>query len=372
MDIFIFDTKECIRKDKFHRKFQLLPDSQSAPRQRKGILFLIYVSRLPELKAQISQFADNSALYYRSRSTQLIQNNLQSSLNILTHWCDFLKIKINPNKTQYKMFKNPSKKESELNLKIKGVPIGKTDSLKFLGITLTPHLRWNDHCNSLVMKANSRLFQLWRLSNLNINEESLLFVYKTWIRPLFLYSNACWTDQSQAIVIKIHYVQNKALRICLRKPRRYKVQKLHKEANMQMIRELQIKLANGYISLAIKHNMQSVIDLIHKKTTVPAKHLQKYSRPPSILTKMINWRTMDVRRRWKIKILSNDRTRIEPQRIPSFKIINRFPAKIDSRTEVSGKLGKIVNRNTKTKLGKKEVQIYFEIWAEKKTNIQNR
>ena len=149
------------------------------------VLFLIHVSRLPKMKAQISQFADNFALYYRSRSTQLIQNNLQSSRNSLIDWCDHLKIKINPNKTQYMIFKNPSEKKSELNLKIKGVPVGKTQSLKFLGITLTSHLRWNDHCKSLIKRANSRLFQLWRLSNLNIDEESLLLVYKSWIRPLF-------------------------------------------------------------------------------------------------------------------------------------------------------------------------------------------
>ena len=230
-----------------------------------SILFLIYVSQLPELKAQISQFADNFALYYRSRSTQLIQNNLQSSLNSLIDWCDQLKFKINPNKTQYIIFKNPSKKQSDLNLKIKGVPIGKTESLRFLGITLAPNLRWNDHCNSLVKKANSRLFQLWRLSNLNINEESLLLVNKTWIRPLFLYSNACWMNQSQGIIKKIQHVRNRALRICLQKPRCYRVQKLHEEANMQMIKKLQIKLDNGYISRAIKHNIKSLKDLIHKK-----------------------------------------------------------------------------------------------------------
>ena len=136
-------------------------------------------------------------------------------------------------------------------------------------ITLTPHLRWNDHCQSLIKRANSRLFQLWRLSNLNINEESLLLVYKSWIRPLFLYSNACWIDQSQALINKIQCVQNRALRICLRKPRFYKVQKLHEDANMQTIREVQIKLANGYISRAIKHNTQSVVELIHKKRQCP-------------------------------------------------------------------------------------------------------
>ena len=233
------------------------------------ILFLIYVSRLQKMKAQISQFADDFALYYRSRSTQLIQNNLQSSLSSLIDCCDHLKTKINPNKTQYMIFKNPSKKKSELNLKIKGVPVGKTQSLKFLGITLTLNIRRNDHCNSLKKRANSRLFQLWRLSNQNINEESLLLVYKSWIQPLFLYSNACRIDQSQALINKKQCVQNRVLRICLQKPRFYKVQKLHEEANMQTIREVQIKLANGYISRAIKHNTQSVVELIHKKRQCP-------------------------------------------------------------------------------------------------------
>ena len=76
-------------------------------------------------------------------------------------------------------------------------------------------------------------------------------------------------NQSQRIINKMQYVQNRALRICLRKPRCYRVQKLHEEANVQMIKKLQIKLANGYISRAIKHNIQSVIDLIRKKPQCP-------------------------------------------------------------------------------------------------------
>ena len=166
------------------------------------ILFLIYVSGLPQIKAQISLFADDFALYYRSRSPKLIEKHLQSSLNSLINWCDSMKIKINPNKTHYLIFKNPSKKESSLELNIKGITIQKTQSIKFLGIIPTPNLKWNEHCKDLIRRANSRLFQLWKLSNLNGNEESLILVYKSWIRPLFLYSNACWLDQSHALIIK--------------------------------------------------------------------------------------------------------------------------------------------------------------------------
>ena len=153
------------------------------------ILFFICVNRLPKMKAQVSEFADDFGLYYRSRSTPLIH------WSIIINWCDHLKIKINPNKTQCMIFKNPSKKKSELNLNIKGVTVGKTQSLKFPGVTLTPHLRWNDHCNSLIRRANSGLFQLWRQQSKHQRRESFIGI-QILDPATFLYSNACWIDQS--------------------------------------------------------------------------------------------------------------------------------------------------------------------------------
>ena len=157
------------------------------------------------------------------------------------------------------IFKNRSKKESSLELKIKEIFIQKRQSIKFLGIFLTPHLKWNEHCKDLIQRANSRLFQLWKLSNLNVNEESLILVYKSWIRPLFLYSNACWLDQSHALINK-------------RKPRWYQTQKLHEELNLKSIWEMQIKLASWYIQRAIKHNTLSVSELIYKKRQCPLNY----------------------------------------------------------------------------------------------------
>ena len=45
------------------------------------ILLLIHVSIIPETPAEISQFADDFALFYRSKSSQLMQSKLQVSLN---------------------------------------------------------------------------------------------------------------------------------------------------------------------------------------------------------------------------------------------------------------------------------------------------
>ena len=233
------------------------------------ILFLIFVSNIPETPAEISQFADDFALFYRSKCSQLIQSKLQASLNTLIKWCDKLKIKINPAKTKYMLFKNPSKRQTSISLNINGKQIEEAKTMKFLGITMTPQLNWNEHCKDITSRENKRIFQLQRLSNLNVEQKSLLLLYKSWIRPLFLYANACWLNQSQTVISIMQNAQNRALRICLRKPRWYSVQKLHEESNSPTTRNIQIRLANEYIKRAQKNKIEAILRLIEKKRQCP-------------------------------------------------------------------------------------------------------
>ena len=44
------------------------------------------------------------------------------------------------------LFKNPSKKVSSLDLFINGTRIEGANSIKFLGVNLTPQIKWNQHC----------------------------------------------------------------------------------------------------------------------------------------------------------------------------------------------------------------------------------
>ena len=193
------------------------------------------------------------------------------------NWLMWLKIKINLNRTH--SLKNNLIEIISWTQHKRSIHSEDTVN-KIFGITSTPHLKWNEHCKDLIRRANSRLFQLWKLSNLNVNEENIGLVYKSWIRFLFLYSDDCWLDHSLALFNKIQNVQNRALQICLRKPKWFQVQNLHEEANMKSVREMQIKLANGYIQRAIK---QYCITANLSETTVPAQFLQKQSWPAPLL-----------------------------------------------------------------------------------------
>ena len=213
------------------------------------ILFLVYASGIPEIPAQISQFSDDFALYYRSHSCRIIQEKLQYSLDKLIKWCEKLKIRINPGKTNFMRFKNPSKKVSSLDLFINGTRIEGANTIKFPGVKLNRHLKWNEQCKSLA-RANRIIYQLSRLSQINIDEECLLNLYKSWVRSLFLYANACWIDQFKSIINSIQLTQNRALRICMRISRWYSVKKLHEEANILAVRDFQFRLANEYLKRA--------------------------------------------------------------------------------------------------------------------------
>ena len=136
---------------------------------------------------------------------------------------------------------------------------------------MTPQLNWNEHCKDITSRANKRIFQLQRLSNLNAQQQSLLLLYKSWIRSLFLNANACWLNQLQGVISILQKAQNRALIICLRKSRWYSVQKLNEESNSPFVRNIQTRLAKEYIKRAQKNEIEAVLRLIEKKGNVQRK-----------------------------------------------------------------------------------------------------
>ena len=141
------------------------------------ILELIYVSKFPQMKAPNSQFSDHFACYYKSRPHKLVQKHIQSSLNSLIDWYDSMKIKL----TQVKLLKilKPLKEIVFSWTTKRSIHFKDTVDTITLGITFNPHLKWKEDCKYLVLRASSRLTQLRKLNNPNVNEETLILVYKS-------------------------------------------------------------------------------------------------------------------------------------------------------------------------------------------------
>ena len=62
----------------------------------------------------------------------------------------------------------------------------------------------------------------------------------------------------------------------MRKPRWYSVEKLHEEAKIPPVSDIQIRLANEYLKREKESKIESILELIQKKKTTTEKQLSKH------------------------------------------------------------------------------------------------
>ena len=116
---------------------------QCPPRQPLSpILFILYVNDIPQpLDAQVnlSQFADDIAIWAQAPGICSINLRLQKYLNQILTWCDRWRIKLNPGKTHLINF-SQRKVIKDTLITMYGHPLKVTESVKFLGVHIDNHL----------------------------------------------------------------------------------------------------------------------------------------------------------------------------------------------------------------------------------------
>ena len=86
-----------------------------------------------------------------------------------------------------------------------------TDSAKYLGLTITSDLQWNQHINNITNKANSILGLLRR--NLRIPSQTIkTHAYQSLVRPHLEYASTVWDTHTQKNIHKLDMIQHRAAR----------------------------------------------------------------------------------------------------------------------------------------------------------------
>ncbi|KAK3539728.1 hypothetical protein QTP70_012875 [Hemibagrus guttatus] len=114
----------------------------------------------------IIKFADNTAV------VGLISNNdkmayLEEIKNLET-WCQDNNLLLNISKTKELIVDFSTKQERNYQpLIINGTPMERVDSFWYLGVHIRQDISWSFHANTLVKKAQQRLYHLRRLKDFN-------------------------------------------------------------------------------------------------------------------------------------------------------------------------------------------------------------
>ena len=91
---------------------------------------------------------------------------------------------------------------------------------KFLGITLDQSLSFSDHIDDIAFRAKSRLNLLKALrgQTWGASPETLLYSYRTYIRPILEYGCILFSHASEKLLKKIQNVEVNAIKIAYQLP----------------------------------------------------------------------------------------------------------------------------------------------------------
>ena len=111
------------------------------------------------------------------------------------------------------IFRHPNKPLNyDLKGKINGKKLVPSNSVKYLGIILDPHLNWSFHVDSLATKLTRAAGMLSKIRHY-VPENTLRSIYFGIFASLLTYASQVWGQFCNKHVSRLHTIQKKAIRI---------------------------------------------------------------------------------------------------------------------------------------------------------------
>ena len=163
---------------------------------------------MPEnINSTVRLFADDTIAYITVTSDE---NTLQEDLDKLAIWEEKWMMKFHPDKCQV-LSVTKNKTPIIKNYLLHSHTLEHVTSAKYLGVTITSDLKWENHIRNICLKANKTIGFLKR--NLNISNSAIKEkAYIALVRPTVEYASALWDPHLQKDKHKLEMVQRRSAR----------------------------------------------------------------------------------------------------------------------------------------------------------------
>ena len=152
------------------------------------LLFNIYINDIvQQVKSPVLQFADDLKMF-RIINDASDYHQLQQDVNNLVAWANKWQLNFNVSKCHLLHLGKPHDYGS---YSIGGTQISPNDSIKDLGVIIDKQLKFHEHTNAVVAKANRTLAIIRKSFNFT-DKTKYLTLYKSLVRPIIEYGNAVW------------------------------------------------------------------------------------------------------------------------------------------------------------------------------------
>ena len=210
------------------------------------LLLLIYINDLPLAldSSNVNMYADDTSIYYSSKSISSINNAVNKDLQSLKSWLDENKLSLNVAKTQsiligsrYKIraVEQPDNQKPFLHIGDEAISI--ITSTKYLGVQVDQFLNWDEHLVTITKKVSRGLGML-RYAKRYLPLVIVQAMYKSLVEPHFRYCCPVWGAAGITVLQKLQKLQNRAARIVTNSPYEAHSQPLIQKLGWPTIQEL--------------------------------------------------------------------------------------------------------------------------------------
>jgi hypothetical protein len=185
------------------------------------LLFLLYINDISNVSRLLNffLFADDTTILDHGKTMLHLSQRVNTELSKLATYFKINKLSINTEKTKYMIFGPRRQTNSEICLKIDNVPLEKVNVIKFLGVDIDSGLTWKSHISRLQNKISSIVGILCKL-RYKLTRTAALLIYDALINSHLNYCNIIWGSNYKYSLNKLFILQKRALRICLKSPKK--------------------------------------------------------------------------------------------------------------------------------------------------------
>ena len=151
---------------------------------------------------------------------QFISNeNLKSQeyLNKINSWTEKMKMQISEKKTKAMIFNFTDNYQFSTRLNLKGTNIEIVDKMKILGTIINNQLSWDDNCNEIIKKVNSRMQLIRSLQSFGASANEMVHFWQIFCRSVLEQSCVVWgSSLTQENIENLERTQKSFAKLVLR------------------------------------------------------------------------------------------------------------------------------------------------------------
>ena len=173
------------------------------------VLFLLFINDMPDrVNSMIKLFADDAKLF---RAIENIDDytSLQDDIDRLHKWSIDWQLPFNVSKCK---IMHMGKKNPEHTYTMNDIELETVKLENDLGVTFDIDMKFQQHINKMVAKANSRVGIVRRCFS-RLDVDSIKTLYKSFVRPILEYCMTVWNPLYQYQVNEIEKIQRRITKI---------------------------------------------------------------------------------------------------------------------------------------------------------------